>query len=190
MQRSEKKLRYLPSAEFRRWASALIVMTITFELDSPQDLLLKARREKARLHQALVAQDRTQIADAIFNFAVTAYHVKDWLKESTSCSYTPDDVETYLHLSRVLRVCREICNASKHQKLKLAKDTVAVTTSATTVVSIGNLHTGGVSLETEQIPTFRVKVVTLDGSRFEVMDFSAQVIAAWEQFFTHHGLSI
>lgn len=166
-------------------------MTITFELDSPQDLLVKARREKTRLHQAVVAQDRTQIADAIFNFAVTDYHVKDWLKESTSGSYTPDDVETYLHSTRVLRVCREICNASKHQTLKKsAKDTVAVTTSATTVVSIGNLQTGGVSLETEQTPTFRVKVVTPDGSRFEVMDFSAQVITAWEQFFTDHGLSI
>lgn len=164
-------------------------MEITFELDSPQDLLEKARREQNRLRQAIVTQNRTQIADAIFNFAVTAYHVKDWLKKSTSGSYRPEDVETYLRSVPVLRVCREICNASKHRGLnKPAKDAEAVTASATTVMSPTRLQIGEVNFEADQPPSFRVKVVTLDGSRFEVMDFSAQVITAWEQFFTSHGL--
>ena len=39
-------------------------MEITFELDSPQDLLAKARREQTRLREAIDTQNRTQIADA------------------------------------------------------------------------------------------------------------------------------
>jgi len=166
-------------------------MEITFELDSPQDLLAKARREQTRLREAIDTQNRTQIADAVFNFAVTAYHVKDWLKKSVAESYRPKDVETYLHSVRVLRVCREICNASKHRGLdEPAKDTEAVTASAAPVTSPMRLQIGEVSFEAEQPPSFRIKVVTLDGSRFEVMDFSAQVITAWERFFTSHGLSM
>lgn len=164
-------------------------MEITFELDSPRDLLAKARREQARLREAIVTQNRTQIADAIFNFAVTAYHVKDWLKKSASGSYRPKDVETYLDSVLVLRVCREICNASKHRGLgNPAKDAQVVTASATTVTPPTRLQIGEVSFEAEQPLSFRIKVVTLDGSRLEVMDFSVRVIAAWEQFFTSHGL--
>lgn len=166
-------------------------MDITFELDSPRDLLAKARREQVRLREAIVTQNRTQIADAIFNFAVTAYHVKDWLKKSASGSYRPKDVEKHLFSVPVLRICREICNASKHRGLdEPAKDTQAVTASANAVTSPMHLQIGEVSLESEQAPSFRIKIVTFEGARFEVMDFSTQVIIAWEQFFTSHGLSM
>lgn len=160
-------------------------MAITFELDSPEDLLAKARREKARLQKAIFDQDRTQIADDMFNFAVTAFHIKDWL-----IAAGVRDVKTYVSSVQVLRICEEICSASKHCRLiPPAKDVGAVTASATTALSPMNLHPEGegVRLDALQPPQFRMKVVALDGSRFEVMDFSAQVIRAWEQYFTNHG---
>lgn len=168
-------------------------MTLTFELDKPQDLLAKARREESRLRDAILSQNRTRIADALFNFAVTAYHVKDWLKESAS-GYLPKDVESYVHGDRRLRMCREICNASKHRKLNhSAADTGNVTASATSATSPllpSAAKPAGVSLETESKPHFLVKIVAVDGTRFEVIDFAAQVIGAWEQFFNDHGLSL
>ena len=65
----------------------------------------------------------------------------------------------------------------------------ASSASAPTALSPMNLHPEGegVRLDALQPPQFRMKVVALDGSRFEVMDFSAQVIRAWEQYFTNHG---
>jgi hypothetical protein len=62
-------------------------MSLTFGLKTPHDLLEKARRELVALEGAAMTQDETEITDALYNFAVTTYHVKDWLKRyhSGSC---------------------------------------------------------------------------------------------------------
>ena len=165
-------------------------MSITFQLKTPRDMLAKARREESRLRDALNSQDLTCIADAIFNFAVTAYHVKDWLKESASATYSKAEVESYLHSDKQLRLCREICNASKHQTLDPdpvdAKSLIASAMGVSTpVVPDPN----GVKLEINDAPAFRVKIVSFDGSRIEVGEFASHVVAVWERFFSEKGLS-
>jgi len=160
-------------------------MSITFALDKPRDILAKARREQARLSEALRTQDRTSIADTLFNFAVTAYHIKDWLKQSASASYSPGQVEAYVEADKCLRLCREICNASKHQKLIPAPNDVRdITLSATGTFIIASTDPNDVKLESETSPSFSVKVVAFDGSRYEANEFATHVILAWEQFFT------
>jgi hypothetical protein len=164
-------------------------MSITFELDKPRDALAKARREQARLSEALRTQDRTSIADSIFNFAVTAYHVKDLLKESASASYSPNQVDAYLQADQCLRLCREICSASKHRKLSAGpSDTKDITFSATGTFVIASIDPNNVKLELATSPSFTVRVVAFDGSRYEANDFAAHVIRAWEQFFTQWGI--
>ena len=61
-------------------------MALTFELKSPQDVLAKVRRELAIPEAAAASQDKQRIADALYNFSVTAYHVKDWLREHPGVS--------------------------------------------------------------------------------------------------------
>ena len=159
-------------------------MSITFALDKPRDMLAKVRREQARLFEALQTQDRTIIADTLFNFAVTAYHIKDWLKQSASAAYSPSHVEAYIEADKCLRLCREICNASKHQKLTAApKDAQDITFSATGTFIVASTDPNDVKLESEPSPSFNVKVVAVDGSRYEASEFAAHVILAWEQFF-------
>jgi hypothetical protein len=165
-------------------------MSITFSLDKPRDLLAKARREQARLSDALGSRDRTSIADALFNFAVTAYQLKDRLKQSPSASYSPNQVDAYIDENRYLRLCREICNASKHQKLTpAAKDAKDIALSATGTFIIASIDPNNVKLEAETSPPFGVKVVAFDGSRCEANEFAAQAILAWERFFAKWGLS-
>jgi hypothetical protein len=164
-------------------------MSITFEFKDSGDVLAKAKREQVRLVDALASQDRVQIADAIFNFAVTAYHIKDWLKKSPGAAYSGVDVENHIASDPYLRACREICNASKHRLLRSPPvDTVAVSASATSIVSPYLGESADVALETETAPRFRVKVVSLDGTRVEAGEFASRVLAAWEQFFLNHGL--
>ena len=160
-------------------------MSITHALDKPRDMLAKARREQARLSDALRTQDRTTIADTLFNFAVTAYHIQDWLKQSASALYSPSQVEAYIEADKCLRLCREICNASKHQKLKpVPNDARAITFSATGSFVIASNDPNDVKLESETSPSFKVTLVTFDGSRYEADEFAANVIVAWEKFFT------
>jgi hypothetical protein len=165
-------------------------MSITFTLDKPRDMLTKARREQARLADALRTQDRTSIADTLFNFAITAYHVKDWLKQSASAAYSPNQLEAYIEANKYLRLCREICNASKHKKLIPGpNDTKNITLSATGTFIIDSVDPNDVKLETETSPSFRVKIVAIDGSRYEANEFAAQVVLAWEQFFVQWGIA-
>jgi hypothetical protein len=165
-------------------------VSITFQLETPRDMLAKARREHSRLRDALKSQDLTHIADAIFNFAVTAYHVKDWLKASASAKYSETDVENYLQAHHQLRLCGEICNASKHKILiPPPADAMNVTTSATGTCTQATLDPNSIKLELDDAPAFRVKIVSFDGSRFEVGEFASDVLAAWEQFFSQKGLS-
>jgi NAD dependent epimerase/dehydratase family enzyme len=165
-------------------------MSITHALDKPRDMLAKARREQARLSEALRTQDRTTIADTLFNFAVTADHIKDWLKQSASASYSPSQVERYIEADKCLRLCGEICNASKHQKLKpVANDTRTITFSATGSFVVASIDPNDVKLECDTTPSFKVKVVAFDGSRYEADEFAAHVIQAWEQFFAQWGIA-
>jgi hypothetical protein len=164
-------------------------MSNTFELDSQRDKLDKASRERTRLIEALRSQDRSRIADAIFNFAVSAFHVKDWLKECPSGSYAAADVEGYVFGDQQLRLCREICHASKHFSLRPPPVEVAeVTTSATSIISTYLPDREAVRLETQDTPHFRVKIVAFDGSRFEANEFASHVIGVWERFFAKHGV--
>jgi hypothetical protein len=165
-------------------------MSITFTLDKPRDMLAKARREQARLSEALRTEDRTGIADTLFNFAVTAYHIKDWLKTSASAAYSPSQVEAYIESDKYLKLCREICNASKPQKLVPGPNEIRdITFSATGTFVIATIDPNDVKLESETSPSFRIKVVAFDGSHYEANEFAEQVIAAWKQFFARWGIA-
>jgi hypothetical protein len=157
-------------------------MSLTFGLNTPHDLLEKARRELAALEIAAMTQDETEMTDALFNFAVTTYHVKDWLKCHSSDSYGARDVEEYVARSPALSTCRDLCNAGKHFDLTYEPTTGAVVASANSMsadlVPIGSLNT----------PIYRVKVVRNDGSRHEVVAIATQALNDWERFFELHRI--
>ena len=71
-----------------------------FELQSPRDMLEKARREFSRLRSDLNT-------DNVFNFFVTIHHIKDYVKESGI-------TEDQLPKGGDFQLCRKICNSAKH----------------------------------------------------------------------------
>jgi hypothetical protein len=157
-------------------------MSLTFGFKTPHDLLEKARRELAALETAAMIQDETEIADALYNFAVTTFHVKDWLKSHRSDSYVARDVEDYVARSPALSTCRDLCNAGKHFDLTYEPTTEAVVASANSMPAdlapVGSLNT----------PIYRVKVVRNDGSRHEVVAIATQALNDWERFFELHKI--
>ena len=155
-------------------------MSLTFGLKTPHDLLEKARRELVALESAAMIQDETEIADALYNFAVTTYHLKDWLKCHSSSSYAPRDVEDYVAHSWALSACRDLCNAGKHFDLTYQPTTEAVVASTTTMRA--DLLPEG----SPNTPIYRVKVVRNDGSRHEAVALAAQAVSDWERFFELH----
>src|SRR5690606_18579524 len=75
-------------------------------------LFEKVKRDRNKLYDSIISQDPERISDAVFNFSVTGYHIKDWLK-----SEGITDVEQYIKSKPMLRLCADICNGSKHKIL-------------------------------------------------------------------------
>lgn len=83
-----------------------------FELRSPRDVLEKARRELARLESELHI-------DHVFNFFVTAYHIRDYILKTSAVPQV--DLEIFLK-DPELQACRDLCDKGKHLKLKNRPD--------------------------------------------------------------------
>lgn len=163
-------------------------MPIPFEINSPRDMLQKARRELEVLRAAVSAQDKQQIGDALYNFSVTAYHVKDWLIKQPGTSYTQKDVEDYIKNNQTLSICRDLSNGNKHKKItKYVPVTEETTASATSAVISLSMLRHVLSLAKPNRP-FRVKIITTDGKRLEVVQVCEDAVRVWESFLGKYKL--
>ena len=159
-------------------------MSLTFGLNTPRDLLEKAHREFAILESAAIMQDETQVADALFNFAVTAYHVKDWLEHHLSRSRSAIDVDAYVARWPALLICRDLCNAGKHVVLEYKAVTEAVLASSESTPA-------GLAMDgSRSAPVYRVVVMRKDGSTIDAVTLAAQALDDWERFFVIYGLNV
>ena len=165
-------------------------MALTFYFSKPDDLLAKLRRDQARLLATISSRNMQQIADSLFDFANTAYCIKDWLKENTNGAFQGSDVETHIRVLPVLSACRDICNANKHYSVTnyvpITQDIYVSATGVSSMAVPG--QSVGFPLESTTTPYFKVKVLLTDGTKFEVSDFAGQVVSGWETFFKRYGL--
>jgi hypothetical protein len=53
-------------------------------------------------------------ADDVYAFFLNCYHLKDWLANDQSFPSSRCEVEAFVNDNSALRICADICNASKH----------------------------------------------------------------------------
>ncbi len=161
--------------------------SLKYGFQNTQDLMGKVEREKARLLESVTRQDKLEIADAVFNFAVTAYHIKDWLINETLGPHSRNVVEECVNSQKVLCICGDICNGSKHRVFNArykprsnAKDIVIspLTVDMETITCDSEIPINGYTL----------RVQLEDGDEFEILDFANKVIEAWKMYFKRYGI--
>ncbi len=160
-------------------------MTLTFGFMSARDVLEKARRDFRRLSDAANRNAESEIADALFDFAVTVFHVKDWVKAHPNAPFRPHDVEALIASSTTLSAFHDLCTASKH------KDITRYTPSTSQVLASAVAQTAstlGQDVPLVQRKTFVTKIVRADSSRHEAVASAAQALAEWDAFFRQHGI--
>ena len=79
-----------------------------FELSTPMHMLDKTRREHHRL------QDEVNI-DNVFNFMVTANHIRDYVKKSGA---VPEPILNAFFQEQDMLDCQDLCNKGKHMTLE------------------------------------------------------------------------
>jgi hypothetical protein len=146
--------------------------------------LAKAQREYQALEAAVIAEDKTRIGDCLYNFSVSVYHVRDWLIENPSSTYAKADVEAHIQASTHLLVCRDLYSASKHRNIRRYKPNTSSVTTSAAASPVTSFDVTTYITSAQRKPGFRVKAITVDRTRLEVLALGREAIAAWEAFFS------
>ncbi len=150
---------------------------VNYGFGNAAGLLEKVKRDRASLQRAINTQDQILISDSIFNFAITGYSIKDWLKEDGVSG-----VEKHVNSEPMLRLCADLCNGSKHKLLtgRREKDdpvqsilNSGMTFDMTTISWDSSAFWNG---------GYTVRIELDSGKRVEILDFANQVVDSWTSF--------
>ena len=156
---------------------------LNYGFGNAKKLLKKVKRDQSALYDSIISQNPERISDAVFNFAVTGYHIKDWLK-----SEGVSGVEPYINSKPMLRLCADLCNGSKHKLLTrpprekndpvLSIDNSELTCDMTTITADATIPING----------HTVRMALTSGKEIEILDFATQVVDNWESFFNANNI--
>jgi len=156
-------------------------MDITINYGNTHSLINKLRREKDRAVVALENQSFPDLIDALFNFSITAFHIKDWLISQNKLN--KEDVHSFMNGVPVLLACRDICNANKHFEIThYNPGDVSVSSTLTEITSVVRKDDGGVNVYGKADI-----YVSVNGEDYRLIEFMEKVIEVWNQF--HNEMS-
>ncbi len=141
-----------------------------FELSTPRHMLEKAHREHARLCQSVDI-------DNVFNFLVTAHHIRDYVLELGS---VPQSVVDTFYQDQDLKDCGDLCNKGKHVFLKRFRPdpSTRIMSSHVGVGMVGEIMVG--AGDTWFLET--------GGRKVDVERLAERILQKWEAFFVTHSL--
>ena len=140
-----------------------------FELATPRDMLEKARREHARL------RGHWDI-DNVFNFVVTANHIRDYVQRLGSVPGA--DMDAFLS-DQDLKDCRDLCDKGKHVRLTHRPD------PSTRIMSS---HVGAGMLGEMMVGAGDTWYLETAGRAVDIDHLADRVLKKWEHFFSLHAL--
>jgi hypothetical protein len=131
--------------------------------------------------------DSDNYLDEIYAFFLNCYHLKDWIKCDSAVPVKDQQaVEDHITANRSLRLCADICNASKHLKLETKKDGTHGRSNENP--TFGRTH-AALQLGGGNLPTVSLKyeVDTANGSK-DAFKLATECVSAWDGFLSAHGL--
>lgn len=155
-------------------------------------MLAKAKRELDRLiHAYSSIEENRFVSDHGLNFAITAWHIADWVWKVYSPHNNKNlqalDLKKLYDLQKMIRsnsealaICYEIANGSKH--MKLDKDSGYTPSVADTNASISS------SMSTSDI-FYVLKVELPNGERKRAEEIFKDAVAYWEEFFAKYDIA-
>lgn len=152
-------------------------MEISIKYGNTRSLLKKLEREIYRAENALEAQCLTDLIDALYNFSLTAYHIKDWLIMQHGLSEI--EVRSFISNVPVLQACRDMSNVKKHFEITRYKPgDVSVGAALTEITHIEPNEEGSVDV----YGMVDLWVDVGEGEIYRVVDFMNKVLEEWKKY--------
>jgi hypothetical protein len=142
-------------------------------------MLEKAKRERAKLSADLNI-------DNVFNFFVTAHHVRDYLIHAHGI--LESTVDAFVKSQPELDMCHFICNKGKHLTLKPTKKDPHRNKPA----ALSRVPGAAFNASAFNATTFNAgSVLTffVDGKKVDILSLAHRVLQEWEAFFVRHNVA-
>jgi len=157
-------------------------MDLTINYGNTHSLINKLGREKDRAVVALENQSIPDLIDALFNFSITAFHIKDWLISHNGLN--KGEVHSFMNGVPVLQACRDICNSNKHFEIThYNPGDVSVSSILTEITYVVPIEDGGVNISGKADIC-----VSVNGEDYRLIGFMEKVIEIWNQFHDEKGI--
>ena len=120
--------------------------------------------------------------DALYHCYQDAYHLKDWLKNDDAVTVDNDEIEAAVKNSRELALCADLCNGTKHRKLKGSK-----TGDIATAFTEQSVQIRGRTAHLPHLPQVIVApgrashswLAESNGERYDAVELARLVVNAW-----------
>jgi phosphoglycolate phosphatase-like HAD superfamily hydrolase len=140
-----------------------------FELSTPRHMLDKAHREYQRLRQCFDI-------DNVFNFLVTANHIRDYVQRLGTVPQST--LDAFLQ-DQDIKDCRDLCDKGKHVILTKRTDPTA---------RVINSHVGVGKVGEMMVGAGDTWLLESGGRKVDVGRLAERVIKKWESFFSTHAM--
>ena len=150
-------------------------MSLTYSFNKARDLFEKMSRDAMSLEE-------TVSGDRAFNFVITAFHIKDWIKQDHSVPQSAKDDLKNIYANKYFQICRDLANASKHMIITEYQPSTG-DVSSQQGYGVGRFGKGSFGVGEESI-----KITYSDGSVISILELKNEMIFLWTDFFHRHGI--
>ncbi len=118
--------------------------------------------------------------DDILAFFQNCYHLKDWVENDGSCQIADKKnvVENFIKNSEFLKVCKDVCNASKHLEVGHQRIDPSEIVNYEFFISGPSFSNGVVTKR-----NFKIR------EQYEALDLADKCMGEWHDFFNKQGMS-
>jgi hypothetical protein len=161
-------------------------MSLTYGFKNARDLFEKLKRDAKKLEEEVNS-------DNVFNFIVTAYHIKDWIKNDPSNSQDIRNQAKELPKNeKIIDICQDIANASKHFDLNRDGQRHQKTSNVSSEQGgFGDARFGKGNFGKGEEEIIIKLLTTSDNSQpeeFNILDFKTKVVEFWQNFLDNNRL--
>ena len=147
-------------------------MRLTPGINNSRDLFQKLKRDADRLKK-----EGSSNADAMFDFVVTAHHLKEWIKQDNTMPREAKRQLSAVERTPQLRMCADIANASKHF-LRVPRNAYIRGVRSLRGLGIGRIGTGPIG-HGEQVITIELDT----GKVIHALNFCMEVLELYRPLF-------
>ena len=137
--------------------------------------------KKIKSHQAETRSHGLsgEAEDCIYAFFQNCFHLREWIEKSKVIS--KPDIDSFISGHQELRICRDICNGTKHMVI----DRPSVSADISTYREYDWLSVPSGQPEARGTTTFRILI---GGAKYDMFDLADRCMDAWLQLLQERRL--